>query len=119
MKRGAEAPLEVCCGSFAGLELSAKREFELTRTAIVAGAAAATLPADGTDRFDVAAGVTRSDVVEGVECIHAELDDYVLADGEGFGEAQVGRVEPWATIGVLARVTEVVRSGVDEGSVAQ
>jgi hypothetical protein len=82
--------LQVVCGSSAQLELCVEREFKLTRSAVVALSAAATLTTDGTDRLDVAAGVTRSDVVEGVEGIHAELDGDVLPYGERFGQSEVG-----------------------------
>jgi hypothetical protein len=60
------------------LELNVEGKFKLTRSAVVALSAAATLATDGSDRLDVAAGVARSDVVESVERIHAELDGYVL-----------------------------------------
>ena len=73
-KRGACAPLEVCCGSFAELELYAEGELELTGSAIVALTAAAAFSADRTDRLDVATWIARSNVIEHVEGIHAELD---------------------------------------------
>ena len=88
-----------------------ERELKLTRSAVVALSAAATLATDGSGRLDVAAGVTRSDVVEGVEGIHAELDGHVLPNSECLGEAEIGPEEPRATIGVDAGVAEVVEPG--------
>jgi hypothetical protein len=89
-KRGAEAPLEVFCGSSPKSELHVEREFKLTRSAVVALSATATLAADLAAGLDAAAGVTRSDVVEGVEGVHAELDGHVLENRESFGESEVG-----------------------------
>jgi len=70
-----------------------ERELKLTRSAVVALSAAATLATDGSGRLDVAARVTRSDVVEGVERVHAELDGNILPNSECLGETEVGPEE--------------------------
>src|SRR5271170_1121138 len=62
-KRGAEAPLEVCCGSSSQLELERERELQLTRSGT------RTFAGDRTSRLNIAAGVSRVDVVERVFCI--------------------------------------------------
>ena len=109
-KRGAEAPLFPLAALRAKLELQAKGEFEL------AWNPARRFAGDGARRLDAATRITRVDVVERVERIHAELGDETLADGERLGNGKVRVKEPGTKVGVAARVPNGVQTRVLEDS---
>jgi hypothetical protein len=67
---------------FLSLELQAQGELQLTRSAIGAGTASAAFAADCAGGFNVAARVTRGDVVEDVEGVHTELGRNTLPNRE-------------------------------------
>ena len=109
----------VYCGSSAKSELRVERELKLTRSAVVALSAAPTFTGNRAAALDISVGVARSDVVEGVEGIHAKFDGHILPYIERFGERKIGSEEPWPTISVLSRVANGIQAGVDKRSVTE
>src|SRR6185369_264041 len=90
------------------LELHAEGELKLTRSARRSQAA------DGSIGFDVAARIAWVDVIESVECVHAELHCNAFVDRERLGESQIVVEVAGSKIRVAANVADRIQSGVLE-----
>ena len=101
-KRGAEAPLS-WTNSHVRTDPQRKLQLPRIRSAILAGSIA--------DRSVSSAGRAETDVIEDIECIHAELNRSSLMDREALHHRQIGIEEVRPIEAISSQSSDLVQSG--------